>query len=31
MARKLAIHLWKMACDNKPYIATVCTFQKNDG
>jgi len=23
MARKLAIHLWKMACDNKPYICAV--------
>jgi transposase len=21
MARKLAVHLWKMACDSKPYIA----------
>jgi transposase len=23
MARKLAIHLWKMACDNKPYTCAV--------
>jgi len=23
MARRLAIHLWKMSCDNKPYIAAV--------
>jgi transposase len=23
MARKLAIHLWKMACDNKPYTSAV--------
>jgi transposase len=23
MARKLAIHLWKMACDNKPYACAV--------
>jgi transposase len=25
MARKLAIHLWKMACDNKPYNCDVCS------
>jgi len=23
MARKLAVHLWKMACDNKPYSCAV--------
>ena len=23
MARKLAVHLWKMACDNKPYTCAV--------
>ncbi|MHC4755787.1 MAG: IS110 family RNA-guided transposase [Planctomycetota bacterium] len=23
MARRLAIHLWKMSCDNKPYITAV--------
>jgi transposase len=23
MARKLAVHLWKMACDNKPYACAV--------
>jgi transposase len=23
MARKLAVHLWKMACDNKPYLRDV--------
>jgi len=24
MARKLAVHLWKMACDNKPYSCAPC-------
>ena len=23
MARRLAIHLWKMSCDNKPYMPAV--------
>jgi transposase len=25
MARKLAVHLWKMACDNKPYEYAACS------